>query len=137
MTRIRTYSELAELQTFEERFDYLVLGGSAGVATFGFDRYLNQMFYKSREWEDARRYTIIRDNGCDLGILGLEIFANILIHHVNPMNPDDIIHKNEQILDPEYLITTTLMTHNAIHFGNKDMLVKSFVERKPNDTKLW
>jgi hypothetical protein len=137
MMRTRTYSEMARYETFEERFDYLMLGGSAGVATFGFDRYLNQMFYTSREWKDVRRYVIIRDEGCDLGVPGFEIHSNLLIHHINPMVPDDIRHGETWILDPEYLITTSHNTHNAIHYGDKRSLPKPFVERSPNDTKLW
>ncbi len=128
---------MAGLHTFEDRFDYLILGGHSGVATFGFDRYLNQLFYASKEWKDARRWVIVRDNGCDLGIEGHEVYANILIHHVNPLSPDDIIHGAKWILDPEFLVTTTHKTHNAIHYGDKNSLPKPLVERAPNDTKLW
>jgi hypothetical protein len=134
---IRTYSELSRASTFEERFEYLVLGGSVGQTTFGFDRHINQQFYASREWKNTRNYVISRDNGCDLGVPGYEIEYELLIHHINPMQPHDIIHGEEWILDPEYLITTTKRTHNAIHFGDYSLLPKVVLERSPNDTKLW
>lgn len=138
MSRIRTYSELARFSTFEDRFDYLNLAGEVGQSTFGFDRYLNQRFYQSHEWKTARRHVIVRDNGCDLGIEGYNIHAEILIHHINPMVGDDIRHGEEWIIDPEFLITTTKRTHNAIHFGDKSLLVPQIVvERLPGDTKLW
>lgn len=134
---IKTYSELSKLQTFDDRFDYLRLGGSVGQATFGFDRYINQQFYTSRQWKDVRNHVIVRDNGCDLGVIGYEIHVGILIHHINPMVPDDIIHAEEWILDPEFLITTTHNTHNAIHYGDKSLIPKVVTERTPGDTKLW
>lgn len=137
MTRIRTYSELECLSTFEERFEYLKLGGSVGSATFGFDRYINQRFYRSFEWKTARDAVIVRDNGCDLGIDGYEIHVDILIHHINPMNVDDIIAGEEWLIDPEYLITTTQRTHNAIHYGSDLQLPAVVTERKQGDTKLW
>jgi hypothetical protein len=135
--RARTYSELRRLDTFEDRYEYLKLGGSVGYSTFGFDRHLNQSFYNSSEWRSVRQFVIIRDNGCDLGVPGYEINGALLIHHINPMNVDDIISHEEWILEPEYLITTTQATHNAIHYGDKSLLARPFVERKPGDTKLW
>ena len=134
---IKSYSELARLRTFEDRFEYLRLGGGVGQATFGFDRYINQQFYMSQEWHEARNYVILRDNGCDLGILGYEIHISPLIHHMNPMTPEDIIHGEEWILDPEYLITTTHRTHNAIHYASVNPYPKVVTERTPRDTKLW
>lgn len=135
--RTRTYSELRRLETFDERFEYLKLGGSVGHATFGFDRWINQQFYTSREWKQARRDVIIRDNGCDLGVRGYEIQGVVLVHHINPLESGDIIHGEEWILNPDYLITTTHDTHNAIHYGDRSLLPVPFVERKPGDTKLW
>lgn len=137
MTMLRKYSDLQGLQTFEERFEYLKLGGTVGRSTFGFDRYLNQRFYKSFEWKRARDIVIVRDNGCDLGVIDHEIYADMLIHHINPMSVDDIIHGEEWLIDPEYLITTTQGTHNAIHYGTDLHFPAVVVERKPGDTKLW
>ena len=137
MPRDRSYSELARLRTFDERFEYLKLSGDVGRATFGFDRYINQKFYASSQWRWARRQVILRDDGCDLGIPGIEIPSMPLIHHINPMSPDDIIHGEDWICDPEFLITTSHMTHNAIHFGDRSLIVTEFVERKPGDTRLW
>lgn len=138
MTVTRRYSELRRLETFEERFDYLKLGGEVGRATFGFDRYLNQQFYSSYEWKQARRSVIIRDDGCDLGIPGREIHTELLVHHMNPMTADDIVHGEEWIFDPEFLVVTTKMTHNAIHYGDESLLIPSVVpQRSPNDTNLW
>lgn len=134
---IRSYSELRRLSTLEERFKYLALYEKVGKSTFGFDRYINQAFYKSTEWRQIRHHVIVRDNGCDLGISGYEINAPMTIHHLNPMTPRDIIEDDETILDPEFLITTTLRTHNAIHFGDESLLPKPWVERRPGDTKLW
>lgn len=134
---IRTYSELRGLDTFEERFEYLKLEGDVGQVTFGFDRFVNQRFYTSYEWRYARHNVIYRDNGCDLGVPGYEIHSDILIHHMNPLNVDDIIHGDEWIVNPEYLITTTKQTHNALHFGRENMLPKIVTARNPNDTKLW
>lgn len=134
---IRKYSELENLNTFESRLEYLKLGGGVGRATFGFDRYINQRFYSSREWKDVRRHVILRDNGCDLGILGYEIYAELLVHHMNPMLPDDILGRDLGMLDPEFLITTTHVTHNAIHYGLDDPYPKVVLERTPEDTKLW
>lgn len=134
---IRRYSELRNITDFEERFRYLSLGGRVGESTFGFDRYLNQKFYTSREWRQIRHHVIARDQGCDLGIAGYEIYSKILIHHMNPITVDEITHGDDSILDPEYLITTTHMTHNAIHYGDEKLLPRLLVERTPGDTKLW
>lgn len=133
----RTYSELSKLETFEDRFRYLKIGGGVGDATFGFDRYINQKFYSSAEWKNARNYVILRDEACDLGIKDRRINGSLLVHHMNPMTPDDIIHGEDWIFDPEFLITTTQLTHNAIHYGDESKLVKQFTARKPGDTKLW
>lgn len=135
--KIKTYSELDRLTTFDERFEYLRLGGGVGRSTFGFDRYINQRFYSSREWKDIRQHVLLRDNGCDLGIFGYEIHVGLLIHHMNPLEPDDIVHKADWILDPEFLITTTHSTHNAIHYSDKKLIPETVVERTLNDTKLW
>ena len=137
MTMTRRYSELRHIPTFEERFDYLKLNGSVGRETFGFDRYINQRFYTSKEWRDIRHYVITRDLGLDLGAEGYEINSRILIHHMNPIVVDDILHKNDDILDPEFLITTCHNTHNAIHYGDSSLLPKPLVERSRGDTKLW
>ena len=134
---IRTYSELIKIPTFEERFEYLNLDGKVGEETFGFDRYLNQVFYKSDEWKSIRNEVIIRDNGCDLGIEDREIHGRIIIHHMNPITVDDIIHRNEDILNPEYLICVTDNTHKAIHYGDEDLLIKDLIERTKNDTCPW
>lgn len=134
---IRSYSELRRLSTFEERFRYLQLRGSVGKATFGFERHVNQRFYTSREWRLVRNKVIARDDGLDLGVDGYEIFDRIIIHHMNPMTVEDIEHGSTDILDPEFLITTTHRTHNAIHYGDENLLLKPFVERRPGDTRLW
>lgn len=134
---IRTYSELITFDTFKERYRYLQLGGSVGVDTFGFDRYLNQGFYKSKEWKAIRDYVIVRDNGCDLGVEGFDIHARIYIHHMNPILPKDIVDQTEFLLDPEYLICTTHNTHNAIHYGDEGLLVTEPIVRTPNDTCPW
>lgn len=135
--RIRTYSEMRRLATFEERYEYLRLRGEVGRTTFGFDRYLNQRFYTSREWRHIRNEIIARDNGLDLGCEGYEIHEKIIIHHMNPLTVEDIEHGDLDIMDPEYLITTTHRTHNAIHYGDASLLVQPLVERRPGDTKLW
>jgi hypothetical protein len=134
---IRSYSDLKRFETFEERYEYLKLNGEVGRATFGFDRYINQKFYTSYEWKHTRDKVIFRDNGCDLGIIGYEIHIAILVHHMNPIDVDDIFHSEEWIFDPEYLITTTFNTHNAIHFGDENLYPKIVTARNPNDTKLW
>lgn len=135
---IRTYSELIKLPTFKERFEYLKLGGVIGEETFGFDRYLNQMFYKSREWKKLRNDIIIRDNGCDLAMPDREIIdQTILIHHMNPITKEDILNMTEFVLNPEYLICTILNTHNAIHYGNSDLLYQEPIVRYKNDMCPW
>lgn len=134
---IRTYAELMQLNTFEERYRYLKLNGSVGKDTFGFDRYLNQNFYRSKEWKSIRDQVIVRDNGCDLGIEGYEIHGRIYIHHMNPLLAKDIVDRTEFLLNPEYLITTTFSTHNAIHYGDEDLLILAPVERSKNDTCPW
>lgn len=134
---IRTYSELIKLKTFKDRFEYLKLDGIVGEETFGFDRYMNQIFYKSREWTSVRQSVIIRDNGCDLGVEGYEIHGKILIHHMNPINLSDIVHKTDELLNPDYLITTVLSTHNAIHYGDASLLPALPIERRANDTCPW
>ena len=134
---IKTYSELITLPTFEERYQYLRLGGAVGEETFGFDRYLNQAFYKSKEWLSIRDEIIIRDNGCDLGIEGREIYGRILIHHMNPITKEDILNRTEFLLNPEYLISTVKNTHNAIHYGDDSLLFKAPIERRKNDTCPW
>lgn len=133
----RSYSELAQLETLEERFRYLALNGRPGDMTFGFDRWINQAFYRSHEWRQIRHHIIARDLGCDLGVEGFEIHNRLYIHHMNPMTVKDIAQGDESILDPEYLITTTHGTHNAIHYGDERLLPRIFVERRPGDTKLW
>jgi hypothetical protein len=135
--KTRSYSELRRLETFEERFFYLELKGTLGTSTFGFDRWINQRFYKSREWLSVREQVIVRDNGCDLGILGFEIYSGLLVHHMNPISVDDLEHGEDWIIDPEYLITTSLRTHNAIHYGDESLLPRGPVVRKRGDTKLW
>ena len=134
---IRTYSELIKLPTFEERFQYLKLDGDVGVETFGFDRYLNQAFYSSDEWKSIRNKVIIRDNGCDLGIEGREIYKRIIIHHMNPITKEDLLYRTEYLLNPEYMICTMKNTHDAIHYGDENLLFKEPIERKPNDTCPW
>ena len=136
-TNIRTYSELITLPTFEERYRYLRLAGRVGKDTFGFDRYLNQILYSSPEWKRTRDLIIIRDNGCDLGVEGYDIYGKILIHHMNPITIEDIKKRSEFLFDPEYLITTTLATHNAIHYGDESLIVTAPIERKRYDTCPW
>ena len=134
---IRTYSELITLPTFKERYEYLKLNGRVGEETFGFDRYLNQTFYKSEEWRAVRDYVIVRDNGCDLGIEGHEIFGKILIHHMNPISKRDILDRSDLLFNPEYLICTIKNTHDAIHFGDENLLIVAPIERRKNDTCPW
>lgn len=135
---IRTYSELMRLETFDERFDYLKLDGVVGQSTFGFDRYLNQKFYLSEEWRQIRNFVITRDMGCDLAHLDFEIINQIiLIHHMNPLTIEDILEKSDFLLNPEYLICTTDLTHKAIHYGNKDLLPKGPIVRFRNDQCPW
>lgn len=134
---IRTITELLQIPTFEERFRYLSLPGHVGEATFGFDRWINQEFYRSRQWKDARTHVIARDLGCDLGAEGYEIHDRIVIHHMNPMVASDIVHGDEDILDPEFLVTTSHRTHNAIHYGDEKLLARPRAARKQGDTRLW
>lgn len=135
---LRTYSELITLPTFEERFQYLRLDGQVGAETFGFDRYLNQIFYRTdKEWLSVRDYVIIRDNGCDLGILDRQIHGRIFVHHMNPITKEDIIRRTKYLLDPEYLICTIKLTHDAIHYGDENLLLKGPIERTRNDTCPW
>ena len=137
MKKIRTYSELSKLTTFKDRYNYLRLDGFVGEETFGFDRYLNQLFYTSQKWRSIRDFVIIRDNGCDLGVEGYEIHGKIIIHHMNPITVSDIINETEYLLDPEFLISTMHNTHNAIHYGDEKLLITGPIERKPNDTCPW
>ena len=134
---IRTYSELIKLPTFEERYRYLKLNGRVGVDTFGFDRYLNQVFYRSQRWKNVRDYVIIRDNGCDLGIEGREIRERIMVHHMNPLTLKDIMDESDLLIDPEFLISTMHNTHNAIHYGDESLLLTMPAERTKNDTCPW
>ena len=134
---IRTYSELITLPTFIDRYQYLKLGGKVGEDTFGFDRYLNQVFYQSKEWRSIRDYVITRDNGCDLGIPGHEIYGRILIHHMNPITADDILKRSDLLLNPEYLICTIKNTHDAIHYSDESLLITDPIERSKNDTCPW
>lgn len=135
---IRAYSELVTLPTFEERYEYLRLDGLVGEETFGFDRYLNQEFYqRSQEWKRVRDYVIVRDQGCDLGIEGREIRGKILVHHMNPITKEDILKRSEFLLNPEYLICTLKSTHDAIHYGDENLLMKGPVVRSANDTCPW
>lgn len=138
MTIIRSYSELITLPTFEERYRYLRLEGVVGEETFGFDRYLNQKFYRSdEEWLAVRDYVILRDNGCDLGMPDREIKSRIIVHHMNPITKEDILRRTKFLLDPEYLICTIKNTHDAIHYGDESLLIKGPIIRKPNDTCPW
>jgi hypothetical protein len=137
MSRLRRYSELSWLETFEERYRYLKLSGILGERTFGFDRWINQRFYRSQEWKTVRDQVITRDNGCDLGIPGYEIYSGLLVHHMNPMSVEDLEHGSDWVLDPNFLITTSLRTHNAIHYGDESLLPRGPVIRKLGDTTLW
>ena len=137
MTDIKCYSELMLLPTFQARYQYLRLNGEVGKETFGFDRYMNQFFYRSPEWRRVRDLVITRDEGCDLGVPGREIFGRIIIHHMNPIRPEDIRNRSELLLDPGYLITTIHDTHLAIHYGDGHLLIQEPIERRPNDTCPW
>lgn len=138
MKIIRTYSELITLPTFEERYRYLRLSGQVGRETFAFERYVNQRFYKSQEWLSVRDFVIVRDYGCDLAVDGYDIHGRIIIHHMNPVCPDDIRECTDILLNPEYLITTTHATHNAIHYGDENLLLSNALkERQKNDTCPW
>ena len=137
MMSIRTYSELITLHTFEERFKYLQLNGQVGESTFGFDRYMNQVFYRSQKWKSVRDFVIIRDCGCDLGVEGYDIHGKIIIHHMNPLSMRDIETESDFLLNPDFLICTTHNTHNAIHYGDEKLLVTAPIERTKNDTCPW
>ena len=134
---IRTYRECIQLSTFQERYRYLQIGGRVGKETFGFDRYLNQMLYRTPEWKRFRRDMIVRDNGCDLGCEGYEIYGNILVHHINPITVEDVVNRASCIFDSNNVICTSLNTHNAIHYGDETLLITEPVIRKPNDTCPW
>lgn len=134
---IKTYYELKKLKTFEERYNYLKLKGSVGKETFGFDRFINQMLYKSRQWIDTRNSIIIRDNACDLGIIGYDIYDKIIIHHINPISKEDIEDELDIIFDHDNLITTSHRTHMAIHYGDENLLYKKPIVRRPGDTIPW
>lgn len=136
-TMTRSYRELSRLHSFEDRFKYLALRGGVGDPTFGFDRWMNQQFYRSAEWRHIRNEVIVRDEGCDLGIDGYEIHTGLTIHHMNPMTIADIRDSEEMILDPDNLITVTHITHNAIHYGDPRQIPRQMVERRPGDTKMW
>lgn len=134
---IKTYSELIKFTTFEERFKYLSLAGRVGEETYGFDRWINQNFYRSSEWKQIRNHVIVRDSGCDLGILGREVYDNIIVHHMNPIRASDIEDGADILLNPEFLICTSHITHQAIHYGDENLLISEPVVRTPNDTCPW
>lgn len=134
---IKTYSELIRFKTLEERYRYLRIGGRVGEETFGFDRWMNQVFYKDPRWRDIRDDVITRDNGCDLGLEGYDIHGKIFVHHMNPVTKDDILHNFDSLLNPEFLISTSKRTHDAIHYGNEDLLPQSPIVRTRNDTCPW
>lgn len=137
MNDIRTYSELIKIDSFEDRFEYLKLSGYVGNETFGFDRYLNQVFYRSVEWRRIRNEVIVRDCGCDLGHPDYPILGKIIIHHINPLSIDDIQKESQYLLNPEFLICVSHQTHNAIHYGDKSQIFTGLNERGIGDTKLW
>lgn len=136
-TIIKTYDELSKLKTYQERFDYLKLDGLVGKDTFGCDRYLNQMFYKTTEWRRIRDQIIIRDNGCDLGVEGYDLYGRFFIHHINTITLEDIVERRDNLLNPNNLITVSFETHNAIHYGDEKLRPLEFVERTKNDTIPW
>lgn len=135
--KTRRYSEMRFFDTFEERFEYLKLVGEVGKATFGFDRWVNQQFYNSYEWKQARNFVIMRDEGCDLGVPGHEVHERLMVHHMNPILPDDLMSGSNWVLDPEFLVVVSHRTHNAIHYGDESLLARAPVQRRPGDTKLW
>ena len=137
MERIRCFRELCSLSSIFDRYEYLRIGGKIGESTFGFDRYLNQEFYRSDEWRKARRLVILRDNGCDMGLDGYSLDCGIIVHHMNPIDVNDIVGRNPDIFDPEYLICVSDRTHRAIHYGDSSLLPKGFVERRSGDTCPW
>jgi len=134
---VRTYEELITYKTFEERYNYLRLIGKVGEETFGYDRYVNQMFYRSKEWKRVRDIVILRDNGCDLGVEGYDIYDKVLIHHMNPISLNDIQFSSDYLMNPRYLITVSFNTHQAIHYGTQLNLITNPIERRPNDTSPW
>lgn len=134
---IRTHRELTRLKTFEDRFEYLKLRGQVGKSTFGYDRYINQAFYRSSEWRHVRHFVIARDEGLDLGVTGYEIFDRPIVHHMNPMELGDLVSGDDDILNPDYLVCVSHRTHNAIHYGDESLLPNPLVERRPGDTRLW
>lgn len=134
---MRSYSELCTIHAFEDRYKYLRVNAEVGIATFGYERWLNQAFYTSVQWRQVRQEVIARDRGCDLGVEGYEIFDRIIIHHMNPVVVSDVTSGNDAILDPEFLISVSLRTHNAIHYGDEKVLPTPLVRRSPGDTKLW
>lgn len=134
---IRCYKELIRLKAFEERYEYLRLGGIVGESTFGFDRWLNQLLYSSSEWNKIRNKIIIRDNGCDLGVEGYDVHNRIIVHHMNPLIIEDVRNVSPDIFNEEYLISCSQRTHNAIHYGNSNLLPKGPIERRPWDTCPW
>lgn len=134
---IRTYSDLIKLETFEERYQYLDLKGKVGEPTFGSKRYLNQILYKTDKWLALRDRIIVRDNGCDLGVPGRKIYGRVLVHHINPITIEDVLNENPKVFDPDNLITTSHLTHEAIHYGNEDLLIKDPIVRFKNDTCPW
>lgn len=136
-TNIKTYSELMTLPTFIERFNYLKIGGRVGEETFGYDRYLNQVLYRTPEWKRFRRDIIIRDMSCDLACDDREIVGKVLVHHIDPLTIDDVLNRHPKIFDPENVICVSLDTHNAIHYGDESLLMKEPVVRTKNDTCPW
>ncbi len=136
-TYYKSYTELSKIKTFEKRFEYLALHGIVGAETFGSNRIFNQGFYQSKEWKDARRIVIIRDNACDLGIPGRDIVDRIYIHHINPITIEDVVNSRPFLFDPENLICVSFRTHEAIHYGDKSLLMLEEKERRPNDTCPW
>ena len=136
-TGIKTYSELIEIPSFLERFRYLKIGGQVGKETFGYERYLNQILYKSGEWRRFRRDIILRDHGCDLACEGFDIYGKIIVHHIDPITVEDVLNRNSKVFDPENVISTSLNTHNAIHYGDEYLLMIEPVERRPYDTCPW
>lgn len=134
---MRTYQELISLPTFLDRYNYLRIGGHVGEATFGFDRWLNQKLYRSNEWKRVRREVILRDDACDLAYPGFELYDHVLVHHMNPITVEDIIHRLDFVLNPDYLVTVSYETHRAIHYGDEGLLPLEPIERHPNDTCPW
>lgn len=137
IVKTKTYSELIRLEKYMDRYQYLMLSGRVGQETFGYERFLNQSLYKSYEWRSVRDEVIVRDHGCDLGMEGYEIYGSIIVHHMNPITMDDIQNRNENIFNPEYLVSTSFSTHNAIHYGDEGLLITEPIIRTKNDTCPW